>query len=30
MTDDESDSLRVTDPEGVRLQINEHDRELYT
>ena len=23
-------SLRVTDPEGVRLQINENDQELYT
>ena len=23
-------SLRVTDPEGLRIQINENDRELYT
>jgi catechol 2,3-dioxygenase-like lactoylglutathione lyase family enzyme len=23
-------SLRVVDPEGVRLQVNEHDKELYT
>jgi catechol 2,3-dioxygenase-like lactoylglutathione lyase family enzyme len=23
-------SLRTTDPEGLRLQVNEHDPELYT
>ena len=23
-------SLRVQDPDGVRVQVNEHDRELYT
>jgi hypothetical protein len=23
-------SLRVADPDGVLVQINEHDRELYT
>lgn len=23
-------SLRVTDPEGLRVQVNEHDLELYT
>jgi predicted enzyme related to lactoylglutathione lyase len=23
-------SLHVTDPDGIRVQVNEHDRELYT
>jgi len=23
-------SLGATDPDGVRIQVNEHDRELYT